>query len=334
MSEKIDFVVTWVDGSDPEWLQQRNTCTGEGKEYEFVQSQYRDWDILKYWFRGVDKFTPWVNKIYFVTWGHIPSFLDVSHPKIVIVKHEDFIPKEYLPTFSSHVIETNLHRIKGLSNQFVYFNDDIFVMRDVQKEDFFKNSLPRDTAVMNPIAPARYDSISSLMVNNIGILNEHFDKKESMKSNLGKWFNVKYGILNLLNLLFLPWSRFVGLYEQHTATSFLKDTYIEVWEKEYDILDATGKNKVRNFKTDVNQWLFKNWRIVQGNFIPRKSNFSKYLMVSSLEKAKETEKHLRNQSHHIICVNDHYKGQNLDEIISVVQNGFEAVLSEKSTFEL
>lgn len=94
--------------------------------------------ILQYWFRGVEKFAPWVNRIYFVTWGHIPSWLNLSHPKLKVVRHEEFIPTDYLPTFSSHPIELNLHRIKGLSERFVYFNDDTFLIRPVLQEDFFQ----------------------------------------------------------------------------------------------------------------------------------------------------------------------------------------------------
>src|SRR5690554_4427002 len=138
MTEKIDFVIPWVDGSDPKWQKVRN----QFDDNNFIVSQYRDWDILKYWFRGVEKFAPWVNKIFFVTWGHVPEFLNLEHPKLVIVRHEDYIPKEYLPTFSANVIETNLHRIEGLSDKFVYFNDDVFITKKVTKEDFFKNGLP------------------------------------------------------------------------------------------------------------------------------------------------------------------------------------------------
>src|SRR5690554_53344 len=136
----MDFVLIWVDGSDPNWQAQKNLYSG--KPAGDSPARFRDWDILKYWFRGVEKFAPWVNKIFFVTWGHVPEFLNLEHPKLVIVRHEDYIPKEYLPTFSANVIETNLHRIEGLSDKFVYFNDDVFITKKVTKEDFFKNGLP------------------------------------------------------------------------------------------------------------------------------------------------------------------------------------------------
>lgn len=329
--EKIDIVVPWVDGSDERWVEERNSIS----DHKIKKSQYRDWGLLKYWFRMVEENAPWVNKIYFVTWGHIPSFLNTDHPKLVVVKHEDFIPSEYLPTFSANVIETNIHRIKGLSEKFIYFNDDVYITKRTEPEDFFVNGIPCDSAITKPIVPARYDTISNMMINNIGIINEHFSKRKSVKNNISKWFNFKYGVLNLLNLVFLPWSQFIGLYEQHSANSFLKSTFDEVWELEYEHLNNTGKNKVRNFKTDVNQWVFKNWRIAKGEFVPRKISFSKYVMIKSEKDIELIEDPILNDKYKILCVNDHVNGTNedLDKITKRIRAVFENRYSKKSEFE-
>ncbi|MFQ7768319.1 MAG: hypothetical protein ACLRIL_08645 [Fusicatenibacter saccharivorans] len=101
-------------------------------------SRYRDWDILKYWFRGVEKFAPWVNQIHFVTYGHVPDWLNEKHSKLHIVKHEDFIPQEFRPTFSSHPIEWNFHRIEWLTENFVYFNDDMFLIKKFLRKIFLE----------------------------------------------------------------------------------------------------------------------------------------------------------------------------------------------------
>ena len=95
---KIDFLITWVDGADPIWHKEKlETLKKQGKVAEEMidnsTSRYRDWDILKYWFRGVEKFAPWVNQIHFVTYGHVPDWLNEKHSKLHIVKHEDFIPQ-------------------------------------------------------------------------------------------------------------------------------------------------------------------------------------------------------------------------------------------------
>lgn len=334
MSEKIDFVVAWVDGNDVEWQKERFDFLNTGGESNFVASQYRDWEILKYWFRGVETFAPWVNKIYFVTWGHVPEFLNVNHPQIVIVNHKDYIPKQYLPTFSANTIELNLHNIKGLSENFVYFNDDMFIVKPVSKTDFFKDGLPCDSAIIKPVLPARYDSIASLLLNNVAIINENFNKRQVIRKNIGKWFNFRYGILNLLNVDALPWGRFSGFYESHSAVSHNLSTYKEVWDKQFAVMDLTCKNTVRDFKVDVNQWFLKNWRIAKGEFAPRSYKFSKYIMVDSKAKAKYAAKHLKNQSNKIICINDHYKEADLPEVIEIIQEGFDTILGEKSSFEI
>lgn len=133
--EKIDFVILWVDGNDKAWQDEKNKYldikgdTGENR--------FRDCNNLQYLFRGIEKYASFVNKVFFITWGHIQAWLDTTNPKLEIVKHEEFIPKEYLPTFNSNVIELNLHRIKNLSEKFVLLNDDLFFLKETKKEDFF-----------------------------------------------------------------------------------------------------------------------------------------------------------------------------------------------------
>ena len=88
----IDFVIPWVDGSDPEWRKSKNKYSGKIDEpVDRTDARYRDWDILKYWFRGVEKYAPWVHKIYFVTCGQKPDWLNENHEKLILVNHEDYI---------------------------------------------------------------------------------------------------------------------------------------------------------------------------------------------------------------------------------------------------
>ena len=135
---EIDFVITWVDGNDPAWKRQRNLAAQASEQIQKTDNRkerYRDWDNLQYWFRGVEQFAPWVRKVHFVTWGHIPDWLNIAHPKLNIVRHDEFIPKDFLPTFNSHTIEWNFHRIQGLSDNFVYFNDDMLLLNTVKPTD-------------------------------------------------------------------------------------------------------------------------------------------------------------------------------------------------------
>lgn len=142
---EMDFVIAWVDGNDPAWQKEKRKTEHVPEvtaEADDRNERYRDWDNLQYWFRGVEQFAPWVRKIHFVTWGHFPKWLNTEHPKLHIVKHEDFIPSEFLPTFNSHTIEWNFHRILGLSERFVYFNDDMFLLNQIHPENFSSGKSP------------------------------------------------------------------------------------------------------------------------------------------------------------------------------------------------
>ena len=124
--KEIDFVITWVDGSDENWQKKKRKYI-EDKAGDEVH--YRDWGLLRYLFRSIEKYAPWVHRVYLVTDGQTPEWLNTEHKKLVVTDHKDFIPAEYLPTFNSHTIELNLHRIRGLEEQFVYFNDDFLLTK-------------------------------------------------------------------------------------------------------------------------------------------------------------------------------------------------------------
>ena len=178
MEEKIDFVILWVDGNDEKWQAEKNKYLQDGLSSKATSSnRFRDWDILKYWFRSVEKFAPWVNNIYFVTYGHLPKFLNVNHPKIKIVNHKDYIPNEYLPTFNSSAIEIGINNIPNLEEKFVFFNDDMFILDKVEPSVFFKNKLPCDQYVENVITPSE-DVFSKLLFNNVAIINKYYNNQQ------------------------------------------------------------------------------------------------------------------------------------------------------------
>ena len=88
----IDFVVLWVDGSDPVWQAEKAKYQGKTLDDSNAVNRFRDWGLMPYWFRAVERFAPWVRKIHFVTCGHVPAFLNLAHPKLHHVKHADFLP--------------------------------------------------------------------------------------------------------------------------------------------------------------------------------------------------------------------------------------------------
>lgn len=327
----IDFVITWVDGNDPKWRAERKKYSDIDHSGDQREIRYRDWDLLRYWFRGVELYAPWVNKIYFVTWGHVPKWLNVSHPKLKVVRHTDYIPQQYLPTFNSHTIELNLHRIGELSEQFVYFNDDMFVVAPVQEKDFFRNGMPVDTFALNTIFFDK-DSIGPINGNNVSVINDNFDKFNTLKKYWYKWFSPANGIKNIIKTsLLLPWSWFPGFMYTHTSTNLKKHTFEEVWENAYEILDKTCEDRFRN-PTNVNQWLFKYWQLAQGNFIPSSNKrMTCFHIKDSTDKACTS---ILNGKYKIICINDTGKTQNFEKASKEIREAFEKKFPNKSEFEL
>uniref|UniRef100_A0A1B6CG05 LNR domain-containing protein n=1 Tax=Clastoptera arizonana TaxID=38151 RepID=A0A1B6CG05_9HEMI len=104
---------------------------------DFAPSRFEDKEELRYSLRSLEKYAPWVRKVYIVTNGQIPYWLDLSNPRLTIVTHNTiFSNTSHLPTFSSPAIETHIHRIPGLSDKFLYINDDIFFGQDIWPQDF------------------------------------------------------------------------------------------------------------------------------------------------------------------------------------------------------
>lgn len=330
MADIIDAVILWVDDQDEVWRNDKQKYEIDNKRIgDNGDNRYRDWDTLKYWFRGIEMNAPWLNKIYFVTYGHLPKWLDVSHPKLVIVRHDEFIPHEYLPTFSSNPIELNLHRINGLSEKFIYFNDDMFVMNSVTEQDFFIKGLPCLVATFNAIVPEVGSScMDYIKLNNLNIINKHIDKNQMLKKDLNKWFNFKYGKMLLKTILLLPWDYILGLYEDHSPTPFLKSTYHEMWGLEQGILEETCKHRFRH-KTDVNQWLLKNWQIVNGKFIPYGIKNSRYYEI----KIDNTELERTINKVKLICINDSDTKINFESAKKSLIPILERKFPEKSAYE-
>lgn len=333
--EKIDFVITWVDGSDSKWLSEKERYLKLEKGQFFKDSsasRYRDWNNLHYWFRGVEKYAPWVNKIYFVTWGHVPKWLNINHPKLVIVKHEDYIPSEYLPTFSANVIENNFHRIKDLSETFVYFNDDIFLINRTKPTDFFKNLKPVDTAILNVHCYSKRETLVMTPIVDIGIINEHFTFKEVLRNNVLKWFNPIYGKGLVQNIILSSCPRFPGMVQHHLAASLLKNTYAEIWDKEYEILNNTCLNKFR-CTTDVNQWLFREWQLAQGKFVPRKGKLGKSFVIN--KGIGEIISYIERRKGKMICINDaDITYEQFEKYKREINAVFEKIFPDKSEYEL
>ena len=183
---KIDIVYTWVDGSDIKWQEERNNWAKKLDLPLPEECRYRDNDELKYSLRSVEKYIPWVNKIFIVTNGQIPKWLDVNHSKIKIITHKDIMPSKVLPTYNSEAIETCLSEIPGLSEYFLYANDDCFINKHLKPTYFFsKNGKPIIRMVKQNWTTENMQR--SLYINNIkyciNLIKEKFDKEYKLESS-------------------------------------------------------------------------------------------------------------------------------------------------------
>ena len=332
MIDKIDFVITWVDESDPKWRKEFEYYSAkEGRCINTDKCRYRDWDTLRFWFRGVEKFAPWVNKIFFVTYGHLPKWLNTDNPKLVIVKHEDFIPTEYLPTFSSDAIEFFFHRIKGLSDRFVYFNDDMFLINSVSPERFFKRGLPCDIAGLSPITSKGMFGCSVYLA--LDLIRDNFKKKEAVSQNRSKWYSMEYPRLSLHNLLQFRQTKFTGFLNHHLPQGYLKKTYHDVWEHCEKDLHRTCKNRFREYG-DVCHWLIRYWQLASGNFTPYNVFKDGKLYSITEEKIGIIDDCIRHQKNKIVCLNDVESTMKFKEYKQIIQEAFETLLPDKCSYEL
>lgn len=318
--------------NDPAWKEVFARYSGkiDNTKNEVSEARFRDYGLLKYWFRGVEKFAPWVRYIHFVTCGQKPDWLDENHPKLRLVNHEDFIPQEYLPVFNSNLIEIYMHKIPDLSEHFVYFNDDFFIINHTPTTRFFENGLPKDIAAFR--TNFGRSQFGKMLKNNIELINRFFDKKEVLRRDHDKWFHESYGKRRRMAYLLKRYDKFVTLRTPHNAQPFLKSTFDDVWNKCEKELIEMSKNRFRS-STDLTPELFKTWQICTSNFLPY-NTYQDTKMFPLVLKSKQAITAVREQKYKLVCLNDNIHIRNYDKMLKELKASFENILPEKSSFEL
>lgn len=341
--DKIDFVITWVDGSDPEWRKEKEKwkalSMGKMSNASDANSDCRynsDDESLRYWFRSVEKFAPWVNKIFFVTNGQKPYWLDVTHPKLQWVKHDEFIPNEYLPTFNAGCILTNLHRIEGLAEHFVIFDDDMFLLQPLEPDFYFKEGFPKLVADLR-YAWVSYSNWSRTLFNIYCVVNNSFDMRKQIWEYRRKWFNIKELGLKRARQNFICYLANKSLPCQHfghLTVPQLKSTMSEVWEKCPEVMENTCKSKFRS-DDRVNSYIFLAWNQAKGLFYPvHEKNRGKYIEIKSKNLGTICEL-VRSNNYPQICINDSQNNDiSNDESMRAINNAFNSIFPQKSSFEI
>lgn len=330
MTTQTDFVILWVDGSDPAWRRAFAEARGRADaDADASEIRYRDWRNLRYWFRAVERFAPWVRRIHFITWGHLPEWLATEHPRLHVVRHEEYIPREYLPTFNSNTIELCIPRIEGLAERFVLFNDDMFLTRPCPEETFFRRGLPCDTARLSVVRPS---SVGHIVLNDLELVNARWNARAVLRRHPGKWFSPRYGLGEVMKTASLAvWSFFPGLRDTHMPQPYLTAHFREAWERWGEALDASCRHTFRQ-PTDLSHWLVRYDTLCRGEFSPRGFGDCR-LMTLDDRSIDAVCRDVAAGRWRMVCLNDSTEIADFDRSCRRLCDAFERLLPEKSSYE-
>lgn len=310
-SFETDLVYTWVDGNDPVWRKKHDAFTGVESRKKDVdcKGRYADNDELKYSLRSVEKYAPWIRRIFIVTDGQVPDWLDTSNPKIRIIDHKDIISPEGLPCFNSQVIEHCLPRIPDLSEHFLYANDDMFINRDVSPGDFFaEDGFP---VVRFLRSPMRGFSV--------------WFKEKVLRRPLSRY---NMALRNASRLVRKYYGKNFCEKTHHNIDAYLKSDCLRIFDKLREEIEPTLKNHVRE-PDDVQRIIYSYIPVIEKRghreYVGRDTSFM--LRIHKWDRYHKLEQH----NPLFFCLNDsQYAG---DEDRIKVKEYLNKRFPEKSKFE-
>ena len=291
----MDIVITYVNGNDPVWQKDYEKFTN----VPVMEKRFRDWGTLQYLLRGIEKHMPFIRKVFLVVShrSQIPEWVDESNLNVVL--HEDFVPEEYLPTFNCNTLEMNLHRIKGLDEQYLYFNDDLFPVRDCKPGDFY-----RDGKSLIGFTKHYWGT---------GMFKQICRNSDALaRKALG-----------------MPASRSF-IRPQHICAPMLKSECEKMCGIVAEDIAAsyTRTREGRNY----NQYMFTDYLFYQGKALSEKIS-SKHLSVA-VSSALRIRKAIEAPSRNLICINDvRLSEKRYEKLRNTVIDAFEKKFPQKSRFE-
>ncbi|MDE6872038.1 MAG: hypothetical protein K2O58_09045 [Bacteroidales bacterium] len=292
----MDAVITYVDGNDPVWRQDYLKYVGDS----ILTKRFRDWATLKYLLRGIETNMPFIRNVYLVVShrSQVPEWVDMENLRVVL--HSDFIPQEYLPTFNSNAIEMHLHRIPGLDEEFLYFNDDMFPVAPCRETDFFRDGKSVIYFSRHYLASGMYKKICR---NSDRLARKILGMPEKC------WF----------------------VRPQHICSPMQKSESEKVYSKAGEWI---GRSSTR-IRTEDNctQYLFLDYLYYSGKAISEKLS-NKHFSVFTAS-AGSLVRFIVNPSRNLVCINDVHVGQKrYEKLRAAVLDAFERRFPEKSRFEL
>jgi hypothetical protein len=278
----VDVVYTWVDGEEPQMRAKRSRYREHGTEEildkEINASRYTSHDELKYSLRSLAMYADFVRHIYLVTDGQKPHWLDDRAPGITVVDHRDIFPADVLPVFNSHAIETRLHHIPGLSDHYLYFNDDVFVGRRVTAEHFFHGS----GLMKVPVSPLK-----------IGVGKPHAEETatNSASKNVRRLLMEKFGRMTTNNFMHTP------LPQQRETLLALEELFAE------DVRRTTASRFRSPQDIAMTAPLLYQYALMTGRGVPGTFNF-RYVNISRPDAEQRLADLRRTRRFDFFCLND------------------------------
>ena len=344
MKYKIDFVLPWVDNGDPKWQKDKNKHSMmHNKEDENNHTRFRDTNTLKYVLRSIEKNCPWFNKIYLITIGHTPKWLNVNHPKIKLITHEElFIDKDVLPVFNSNAIEMNLVNIKDLSENFIYLNDDMIIWKPLEINRFFINKKPVDFFHHDWVPRSKLfqllkgrDIWVDALNNNIKLINDTFF---TSSMNRKQYYHDSYSIKNKLsNFLYRSiYKKLFWINHWHHPQPYSRNTLNKVYATFSKVMMDTASHKFRSSR-DITPYLYRYWHLTKGDFEPYNHNDGYVAKISSLEYLHRVIKEInQDQTINFVCFNDQMNNisQNeFEQVTIVLEKYLNDIFPNKASFE-
>ena len=291
----MDIVITYVDGLDPVWQKSYEQYTNT----PILEKRFRDWGTLKYLFRGIEKNMPFIRKVHLVVSGETQVPAWVNRDEVDVVLHSDIIPQEYLPTFNCNPIEMHLHRIKDLDEEFLYFNDDMFPMKECKPTDFFRDGKGVIRVSYHLLA---LDMFKQICRNSTRAAREALGLRPT----------------------------FYFMRPQHICSPMFKSECEEL----YDKVEPVIRNSISRVRTgeNLNQYLFLDYMYLKGKIINER--ISKKHFSVGVGSASKLRKFITQPTHKMACINDvQLTEERYEELRRVQIEAFEELFPKKSKFE-
>lgn len=313
--EPVDIVYTWVDGADPAWRNRRLAVEGSTDADELtvdalLGARYRAQGELLYSLRSVEMFASWVRHIWIVTDSQVPAWLNTDHPKITVVDHRDiFSDTSALPVFNSHAIESQIHHIEGLSEHFLYLNDDVFFARPVAPSLFFHgNGVAKFFPSVAPLGDPRPDP------RDIAALAAAKNNRSLVEATFGRSITSRL---------------------QHTPHALLKSVLREIEDEHPEALEAVMRSKFRkasdySLASSLGPYL----AYLKGRAAPDALRYQ-YIDLASPKGMHYLNALLWRHDYECFCINDTGRNpQNADEQSNLLANFLRQYFPLPSSFEI